>query len=290
MDDTKKWALARARFDALRNNLPSRIDRELVKEYHLILDALHDASDEDLSHFRIPENQLKPQVVGVQRGTRRRPPVSFYSQKDYCNDDVFARQNEGLSRYLNTIKSAHPEAKNVDNRSGYEAMADWQLQNLAVKYGIPPAKRVDEHGEHFYFDRALMIEALVNRDADIHPEKPPSAETHIVNVHNMYGSSIQQGTHGSTANINFKSNDPDLRRVLNEIKNSVHGLELSQPARAQLDAEIGTIEAQLSSPHPRSSTITECLHTVRSVLEGVAGSAIASGLVFEITKLLAHHP
>jgi hypothetical protein len=66
MDDTKKWALARARFDALRNNLPSRIDRELVKEYHLILDALHDASDEDLSHFRIPENQLKPQVVGVQ--------------------------------------------------------------------------------------------------------------------------------------------------------------------------------------------------------------------------------
>lgn len=52
------------------------------------------------------------------------------------------------------------------NRSGYEAMYDWQLEGLCVQKGIPPARRLDEHGEHFYFDREHAIEALVNRDAD----------------------------------------------------------------------------------------------------------------------------
>lgn len=53
----------------------------------------------------------------------------------------------------------------MDNRSAYEAMSDQQLQDLAVNYRIPPARRVDEQGEHYYFDREQMIEALLNYDA-----------------------------------------------------------------------------------------------------------------------------
>jgi hypothetical protein len=91
MGDAKLWALALARFDALRTNVPSRIDRELVEECHSILNALKEASGDDLGHFRIPQNRLKPQVIGIQRGTRRRPPVSSYSHKDYCDDAFFLR-------------------------------------------------------------------------------------------------------------------------------------------------------------------------------------------------------
>ncbi len=66
---------------------------------------------------------------------------------------------------LGSIKTARQEATLGDNRSGYEAMMDCDLEDLMVTYRIPPAKRVDEHGESFYFDREQAIDALVNRDA-----------------------------------------------------------------------------------------------------------------------------
>jgi hypothetical protein len=63
----------------------------------------------------------------------------------------------------------------MDNRSAYEAMPDWKLEALSVKYRIPPPKRVDERGEHSYFDRDLVIEALVNRDAGVPPVRSARA-------------------------------------------------------------------------------------------------------------------
>lgn len=72
------------------------------------------------------------------------------------------------------------EVDRMDNRSAYEAMLDWQLEELAVRYRIPPAKRVDERGEHFYFDRERVIEALVNRDAGIPPVRSAPAVRRIV--------------------------------------------------------------------------------------------------------------
>src|SRR5260370_12390793 len=53
----------------------------------------------------------------------------------------------------------------MSNPNGYEAMCDEQLQGLFVQYRITAARRVDEHGEHFYFDRKHAIEALINLDA-----------------------------------------------------------------------------------------------------------------------------
>jgi hypothetical protein len=102
----------------------------------------------------------------------------------------------------------------------------------------------------------------------------------------MYGSSIQQGTQGSTVRINFSSDDSDLRRIVDEIKNSMDNLQLSSAARGQLTADVGTVEAQMRSPHPKTSIITECLHSMRSIFEGMAGHALAMGLVAEITKLI----
>jgi len=105
----------------------------------------------------------------------------------------------------------------------------------------------------------------------------------------MYGSSIQQGTSASNVTINFKSTESDVKNVLANIRNSVEQIDLSPAAKSQLSAEVNTIEAQLSSPHPKPSIITECLHSAKTILEGATGNVIASGIVIEIAKLLAHH-
>src|SRR5258708_6911051 len=63
MADQQQWALAWAKSSALQRNIPSEVDRTRVAEYHQILADLQAASGEDLSHFRIPDSEVKPQII-----------------------------------------------------------------------------------------------------------------------------------------------------------------------------------------------------------------------------------
>ena len=68
MIDDKRFSVAWARFDALRRNIPPWLKTEQVAEYHSIVDGLQEASGEDLSAFRIPDDQIKPRITAVSRG------------------------------------------------------------------------------------------------------------------------------------------------------------------------------------------------------------------------------
>ncbi len=58
-------------------------------------------------------------------------------------------------------------------------------------------------------------------------------------------------------------------------------------SRAQeLEAELATLKAQMSSPNPKAGVLRESLKSLRTILEGATGGA-AGQLVFEIGKLLA---
>lgn len=138
----------------------------------------------------------------------------------------------------------------------------------------------------WYIDRDRIIDALLKRDRALRQAQP----SQVIHVDGgMYGSSIQQGTVESNVTINFKSIELDVKNVLTKIRNSVEEIGLSPDAKAQLSADVNTIEAQLQSPHPKPAVITECLRSARTILEGAVGGVIASGIVFEIAKLLAHH-
>jgi len=52
----------------------------------------------------------------------------------------------------------------MPQRSDYEALSDVQLEDLMVRYRIPPARKIKQSGEHFVFDREHVIQALVSRD------------------------------------------------------------------------------------------------------------------------------
>lgn len=286
MLNPQQWNVAFSQLDALRRNIPRSVPEARVEEYHAILHSLQVASrDENLVGFRVPESELKPIVVSARRGTRRSPGHATYSKSKYCDASFFRRQVEALWQYVQrTQPQTSADRTNVDKPKDYWAMSDGELEQLAAKINVPPASMTPS-GD-WYIDRDRIIDALLKRDRALRQSQP----SQVIHVNgDMYGSSIQQGTVGSSATINFKSIEADVKNILARIRNSVDEIDLSPDAKAQLSADANTIEAQLQSPHPKPAVITECLRSARTILEGAAGSVIASGIVFEIAKLLAHH-
>lgn len=116
---------------------------------------------------------------------------------------------------------------------------------------------------------------------------PPPPHTSTITVHgDVLGSSIQAAGAGSTQSFT-QAAAPDLdlvRAFVLAYHESAASMELPDDQRAEIAAEIATVEAQLSSPRPRVKAISSALHRIRPVLEGTASGVAASGLL----ELLAH--
>ena|SRR5258708_3821429 len=174
----------------------------------------------------------------------------------------------------------------MDQPTDYWSMSDSELELLAIKYNISPISRAGAQGEHWYVDRDRIIDALLKRDRALRAGEPQPSRSSVINVGTMYGSTIQQGTEHTSATIDYKSKESGLRHLLGQIRGSTNALELSPAALTQLEVDIQTVEAQLSSPHPKPVVVAESLQSMRNILEGIVGSLVASGLVLEISKYL----
>jgi uncharacterized protein (TIGR02391 family) len=120
-----------ARLDALRQNLPALIDEDIVRDYNSIVHALQVAAhDENMVHFRIPQSELKPQVVSAVRGTARRPGRVNYSQDKYCDDDFFERQITALWNY---IQKTDPEKNKGAKPTSDAHPSEWhpEIENVS---------------------------------------------------------------------------------------------------------------------------------------------------------------
>jgi hypothetical protein len=106
--------------------------------------------------------------------------------------------------------------------------------------------------------------------------RPPS---HTVNIGQMYGSAIQQGTQGSQIKVTFDAKGADFKEFIAELKAAVPKLPLSHDQQNQIFADIGTIEVQILAPTPKRSVIAECGASIRNVIEGIAANLIASPLL-----------
>lgn len=109
----------------------------------------------------------------------------------------------------------------------------------------------------------------------------------IISVRQMKNSQIQQASSGAKQVTTIdESKYEQLKEFLQSLKESIEQLELEPQQKSDLQAEIQTIDAQMSSSRPKNTIIMECLGTVRRILEGAAGSAIASGLLFKFGAIL----
>jgi hypothetical protein len=284
MTDSRQFSIARVRLDALRKQIPPSIDESRVADYHSIVDALEASSGEVLKDFRIPDHEIKPKVVSAVRGSYRGGPGRVtHSDKKYCDHGYFTRQVEALWQHVQTLRTTAtpPTSEHKD----YWSMDDAELERLAATYHIPSVGRTGEHSEHWYVDRPTIIAALVKRDKSLQGQRPLSHTSNTLNVQNMVGSAIQQGTQDSTVTVNYKSKETEIRDLLARIASAVDELEISPQDKGALRVDIGTVSIQLSADTPKSSIISECLHSVRAILEHAAGHALAIAFLAQMNAL-----
>jgi hypothetical protein len=118
-----------------------------------------------------------------------------------------------------------------------------------------------------------------------HPDAPTQyfpPVVNIINVRNMVGSQIQQGTHDSTQHQNTSISQNDaaaLQALVRSFREALDGLPFDTDTRSEAEAELLTVEAQLKSSKPKPAIVRESLKTLRNLLEGVASNALAAGLL-----------
>jgi hypothetical protein len=138
-------------------------------------------------------------------------------------------------------------------------------------------------------DWSLKLEAngVMGQDMTFSTDERAKASaaqiTYHTEIHNMSQSQFQQGTSDSVQIIKPPLDLAAVADLVAKLREHLRLSDLAPEARAQLDAELATVEAQRKSPNPRMSSIRDALHSIRVVLEGAAGAA-AGGALLDILK------
>ena len=105
---------------------------------------------------------------------------------------------------------------------------------------------------------------------------------------NIEHSQVQVESVDSIQKGSFQEFDvSQLREVIKSLKDSLDKLGIEGEIKAELVSEIRTLESQADSPKPKTSIRRESLASVRKILEGAAGTLVASGLLDQIGKLFS---
>jgi hypothetical protein len=123
------------------------------------------------------------------------------------------------------------------------------------------------------------------------PEKPTEYFPPVINilsVGSMTGSQVQQAGAGSAFAGTLSDVDlGKLRSLILDIKAVFADPSTNADVRAQLEPQVVTLDAQVCAPRPNKVIVREALNSVRNILEGMAGSLLASGLLSRIHEWLA---
>jgi AbiTii len=119
-------------------------------------------------------------------------------------------------------------------------------------------------------------------------KKSASQINYIVNFHGEAAATqIQQGTSESSQFLTSTADIGVLRSLMTELSKVIGQLGLQSKEQKQLAAELESMKAQLESPKPNNSVIRECLKSIRNILEGCAGSVIASAFLQRVVLFLS---
>lgn len=274
MIDPQKWKLALARFNGYYANIPSFIKTEHVADYHAIVAALEEASAEDLSHFKIPSDKLKPKLVSVRPASYGgHPGSSQYSKDNYCDSTFFKGQIDGLKHYLATMQT------DTRKRSKYDDLSDYDLEDLMITRRIKPELVVEDGRPVYKANREYIIAALMKQDT-------PSSRVHST-TYNVYDSTFIHSSPGASITENIGLQKEEFANLVDGIRQLLQSVPYDQPIKEQIRIDIGTIELQINSSRPNSSIVRESLRSLKGILENTAGSMLASGLLPVVVHLLS---
>jgi hypothetical protein len=102
MDD-RKWKQVWAQLGAMKNNVPETVDENFVGRYHSLVGMVGDSLSEDLSLFKIPDDQLTAKFLFGMLSLSGGRDQMAYSPLRYCDRAVFMAQLEAFIAYLESL-------------------------------------------------------------------------------------------------------------------------------------------------------------------------------------------
>ena len=124
-------------------------------------------------------------------------------------------------------------------------------------------------------------------------DKELAAEVTNNYVTNIYGdvtnSQLQQATENSSqtqTNIDFEQ----AEQIADNILNDIDKFDLEKDAVVKLNGDLDTIKTNLRTTDPDIDVIRQAFRSARNILEGAAGSVLATGYATEISAFLGSIP
>lgn len=174
-------------------------------------------------------------------------------------------------------------------RITYDRLQDFAVRMKAVTKPeqlkeLGPVKIIDQLLSEF--DERLKF-AL--RQFDVGFEDPPIPEepqvtNNSIQIENMIGGGIQQGTY-DTSQVVTQVNVPAALQAIEGLEGEL-SQSSSTPIIVELRADLATIKAQLSKSSPSQSILAEATKSLRSVAEGILAGAMTNRTIQFATDLL----
>ena len=104
----------------------------------------------------------------------------------------------------------------------------------------------------------------------------PNVVQYIVNARQIVNSPIQQGTIDSSMTISSQDVAREIQGLIELLKPILAELPIDTRGRAEVEAEVDTVTAQLKSPRPKRNIIKASLETIRRILQAIPANLIAN--------------
>lgn len=161
---------------------------------------------------------------------------------------------------------------------------------FALHFGKSQAEQIVHYVRNIILEWSLKLEedGILGEGMSFTMHEKEAAKKQDYTIYNINGNhnQIQQNTANSQQSmINSEVSMDAIREFVASLTQHLGQLKLDEKMRTELDSEIMAITTQLKEDKPRRTILQESFSTIRNVLEGLTGSIIASGLIYELDKI-----
>lgn len=169
-----KWKMAFAQLTGLMQHPPSSPDEDDVRRFHSIVAQFEEACGEDLSVFRVSDEEVAPRVTSFQLapygGGHGR---STYSKKKFCNAQYFYARLQGLCNFATALQTKPKPTQPERPASGPSTVINLHSpQNAAFNVNSPGASIAQDANNY----QAPDFQALLTKLKEFSESEDLSAE------------------------------------------------------------------------------------------------------------------
>lgn len=170
----------------------------------------------------------------------------------------------------------------------------------AISYRLQPSLHINASQFQGVLDavRKIILEWSLKLEEDgitgegmsFSSEEKSKAQSVTYNIKNyiegnIQDSQIQIEATNSSQSKTIEFDAGKLADLIKALRGTIDVIGVDEKGKQELNSEIGTLEAQISSPNPKNTIIGESLSSIKRILEAASGNLVASGLLNQMGAL-----